>query len=62
MRQRALILLLTEKRTQPALLQEMHDLDDRYDTSVAAIRPLGVIPTAQPRRVDRGGRGLPRVP
>ena len=25
----------------------MHDLDARYDTSVAALRPLGVIPTAQ---------------
>ncbi len=47
MHQRALILLLTEKRTHPALLQEMHDLDARYDTSVSAIRPLGVIPTAQ---------------
>src|SRR4051794_15221150 len=47
MHQRVLLLLLTEKRTHPARLQEMRDLDALYDTSVAAVRPLGVIPAAQ---------------
>jgi len=46
MRQRVLILLLTPKSTHPARLQEMRDLDALYDTSTAALRPLGVIPTA----------------
>ena len=45
MRQRVLLLLLTPNGHADRL-QQMHDLDALYDTSVQALRPLGAVPVA----------------
>jgi methyl-accepting chemotaxis protein len=44
---RALEMFLTPQSKQAAILAELRDLDARYDSSVARLRPLGAIPKNQ---------------
>src|SRR4051794_6666170 len=55
MQQRVLRLFLAPQKEHERLVGEIHTLDERYDTSLAKLRPLGAVPAA---RLEEWASGL----